>query len=543
VASFVETQGHAGDEGNFEALYDTYRGEVQRLASYLLRNAADAEDASQTVFLNVLRALRQGVRPAEPRAWLLAITRNVCFSRGRAAACRPDEVELDSERASEPVPDDGPTVEEIVGALSRMLPNQRTALILRDFRGARRSEICELLSMSPAGVETLLTRARASFREEIQAGEQPFDCADTRRLVEEQLAGLITVAGRHSLRTHLRHCAACSTLARAVRSSRGKLAALVFWPGDLISRLAAALSQAPTAIHVAAAVTSTAAIASVVIPAAVTQGLGPHAEGQTPPGPAVQAVPASRVTTTSDVSTASQAATVGVAAVAHRVFAHARPVHGKHGAAPDPRTARKRPRGHATHHTVRAARATPAVATPAVATPAAAVAAGAATTTGTSDRPAPAAPITIQQVSPHAAATAPAASQPVAASPRSPSPAVRPSSTKPNARQKSKPKPKPKLARRAPRRRGGGSRRPTGPAFVQAAAPAESMPSASDGSDNGAGQGYSSGSTPSSGAAQSSPQTSSDSTSAANSGGRSSDASSTASGNSSASNGSTPGGR
>ena len=72
---------------------------MQRLASYLLRNTADAEDASQTVFVNVLRALRQGSRPAEPRAWLMAITRNVCFSRRRAAAARPDEVELDPERA------------------------------------------------------------------------------------------------------------------------------------------------------------------------------------------------------------------------------------------------------------------------------------------------------------------------------------------------------------------------------------------------------------------------------------------------------------
>ena len=72
MASFVETHGHAADEGNFEALYTTYKSDVQRLASYLLRNATDAEDAAQTVFLNVLRALRQGVTPADPRAWLAA---------------------------------------------------------------------------------------------------------------------------------------------------------------------------------------------------------------------------------------------------------------------------------------------------------------------------------------------------------------------------------------------------------------------------------------------------------------------------------------
>ena len=244
MASFVETRGHAGDEGDFEALYETYKSDVQRLASYLLKNASDAEDAAQTVFLNVLRALRQGVTPSDPRAWLLAITRNVCFSRHRAAAARPSFVELDFEASEDPSGEETPSADEIVGALARMLPNQRTALILRDFRGVSRSEIGHLMALSPAAVEALLTRARAVFREELEAGEQPFVCAETRALVEKQLDGEITVADRHSLRSHLRHCGPCATLARAVRSSRGKLAGLIFWPFDLISRLAGAFSQA-----------------------------------------------------------------------------------------------------------------------------------------------------------------------------------------------------------------------------------------------------------------------------------------------------------
>jgi RNA polymerase sigma-70 factor (ECF subfamily) len=293
VASFADTSGHAGDERNFEALYETYRLDVQRLASYLLRNATDAEDAAQTVFLNVLRALRQGVTPADPRAWLLAITRNVCFSRKRALSARPLQVELEPELvSSEPDGDAGPSADEIVGALTRLLPNQRTALILRDFRGVSRPEIAQLMSITPVALEALLTRARAAFREELEAGEQPFACAETRDLVERQLDGLITVADRHSLRTHLRHCASCSTLARAVRSSRGKLAALLFWPGELISRLAAAFTQAPAAVHVAAALTSTAAIATVAIPVAISPSSpARHVEGRTAPGPAVAAAP------------------------------------------------------------------------------------------------------------------------------------------------------------------------------------------------------------------------------------------------------------
>src|SRR5439155_24317195 len=167
--------------------------------------------------------------------------------RTRAAAARPEEVELDLDAPSQNgngrhhEENGTPSADEIVGALARLLPNQRTALILRDFRGVPRAEIVELLSLSPTGVEALLTRARASFREELEADREPFACADTRALLELQLEGVITVAERHSVRAHLRHCSPGSTLARAIRSSRGKLAGLLRWPAEQSSRHAGAV--------------------------------------------------------------------------------------------------------------------------------------------------------------------------------------------------------------------------------------------------------------------------------------------------------------
>jgi RNA polymerase sigma factor (sigma-70 family) len=445
VASLVESQGYAGDEGNFEALYSTYRSDVQRLASYLLKNAADAEDASQTVFVNVLRALRQGVRPAEPRAWLMAITRNVCFSRRRAVSCRPAEVELDADQVPEALETDAPAVDDIVGALTRMLPNQRTALILRDFRGASHSEICELLELSPAGIETLLTRARISFREEMEAGDQPFDCTETRALVEQQLAGEITVSERHSLRTHLRHCGPCSALARAVRSSKGKLAGLLVSPVDLFQRLASALSQAPSVVHVAAAVTSTAAIATVAIPVVVTHvsASSSHLEGRAAPGTA--AVIASHETTASHTTASSAAA---VSAGATTLASHVRTSGVRH-----PHAAHA---GNAGAAARAAAGASVALAT---ATPAAQAAASTGVTT------APVSSI-VHQVSPHAAAPLPALKQPVAVPPRSPAPAVKPAKSSGRAR-KTKP---------AARHRPVEGRHPTDPAEKP---PASSDPLAS----------------------------------------------------------------
>jgi RNA polymerase sigma factor (sigma-70 family) len=450
VASLVEGHGQAGDEGNFEVLYRTYKTDVQRLASYLLRNAGDAEDASQTVFMNVLRALRQGVKPADPRAWLLAITRNVCFSRRRAAARRPDEVELDPETVGDSGNGGGPSADDIVGALARLLPNQRTALILRDFRGVPRAEISELLALSPTGVEALLTRARSSFREELEADAQPLDCAETRALVEQQLEGLITVAERQSLRAHLRHCSPCSTLARAVRSSRGKLAGLLFWPAELISRLASAFSQAPTAVHVAGALSAAAVVAGVAIPVAVLHDpAAAHVEGRPAPGPAVVVHPTS--------SGVTQLARFGSHAPTRTSLAHKPPAHARTHAAV---------RAHALRST----------------SPTAAVHS---TSAGTPSRPsATAAPMS--NSSQPAAAQGPTASQPTSTAPRWISPAARPSA---------KPKSKPKPARRAPKRRGNGRHAPSPPDQMPASAPpAATLPPPENGAENGAGPGFSAGS-------------------------------------------------
>ena len=465
MASFVETQGHGGDEGDFEALYSTYWHEVQRLASSLLRNATDAEDASQTVFVNVLRALRQGVQPADPRAWLLAITRNVCFSRRRAAAARPDEVELDPERVPEPDGNDGPTVEEIVGALARMLPNQRTALILRDFRGAPHNEICELLSLSPAGAETLLTRARVSFREEIEAGTQPFDSDETKTLVEQQLAGLITTAERHSLRTHLRHCSPCATLARALRSSRAKAAGVLFWPVELFSRLAGALSQAPTAAHVAAALTSSAAIATVAIPVAVSNApASNHVEGRTAPAlvAGARAAPSASPAPAAPLSRAPtrQSAHPGVAPVSHaapvHVHRHVRSstVHG--------RVTRKHEPSRAAHVQAAAVHA-PSTSRPVVTTSASGPQAEIASSSqqDSSHAAAPSPPLV--RVGPAAVpprslpAAVPPRSLPAAVPPRSPASGIRPRAMPPASRPRPKARPRlrPRFVRHFPVRRGG----------------------------------------------------------------------------------------
>ena len=50
----------------FEKLYQRHVGDVYRYALVVMRNPADAEDVTQTTFMNAYRALQAGEKPRRP---------------------------------------------------------------------------------------------------------------------------------------------------------------------------------------------------------------------------------------------------------------------------------------------------------------------------------------------------------------------------------------------------------------------------------------------------------------------------------------------
>jgi RNA polymerase sigma-70 factor, ECF subfamily len=150
----------------FERLYEQHRRDVYRFVLRDLRNPDDAEDVTQTAFLNAYRALKHGDEPEKPRAWLFAIAQNVTRRRFRSSASRPREVELDPELVSAPEAV-GPTAAEINDALGRLRPHYRSVLILREIGGLSYAEVAEHLGLSVAAVETLIFRARRALRTEL----------------------------------------------------------------------------------------------------------------------------------------------------------------------------------------------------------------------------------------------------------------------------------------------------------------------------------------------------------------------------------------
>jgi len=164
----VETNGRSHDT---EALYREHHAAVARLCRSLLRDRAEAEDATQQVFLAAHRALLNGSAPQEPLAWLLAVARHECYARFRQRAATPvptgDVPDGSAPDASAQVLRAGElaTVWEEVGQMPRA---QREAFLLREIRGLSYGQLAEELSLSTPSVRSLLLRARARLRHRLR---------------------------------------------------------------------------------------------------------------------------------------------------------------------------------------------------------------------------------------------------------------------------------------------------------------------------------------------------------------------------------------
>jgi len=151
--------------------------DVFTLARYLMRDAADAEDAVQECYLRALKHFDSYRGPAM-KPWLLAILRNVCkaeFAR-RTLQPQPADPEEDGQSASAPPlwqeapasPEtelfgrlDAETIRRLVAELP---PAFRETVVLRDINNLSYREIAEILGVPVGTVMSRLARARNLLR-------------------------------------------------------------------------------------------------------------------------------------------------------------------------------------------------------------------------------------------------------------------------------------------------------------------------------------------------------------------------------------------
>ncbi len=73
----------AGDVAAFDEIVRAYQGRIITLCRYLLGNAADADDATQDVFVKAFKNLKNFRPEAALYTWLYRIAVNTCIDRKR----------------------------------------------------------------------------------------------------------------------------------------------------------------------------------------------------------------------------------------------------------------------------------------------------------------------------------------------------------------------------------------------------------------------------------------------------------------------------
>jgi len=166
----------------FSAAALPYLDDVYALARYLLRDAADAEDAVQECYLRALRHFNTYRGPAM-KPWLLAILKNVCmaeFAR-RSRQPAPAETELDnneiplwqeldtSAEAALLRRADGDTIRRLLDGLPQPF---RETIVLREINDLSYREIADIVGAPVGTVMSRLARARAMLRTAWNAEER-----------------------------------------------------------------------------------------------------------------------------------------------------------------------------------------------------------------------------------------------------------------------------------------------------------------------------------------------------------------------------------
>jgi RNA polymerase sigma-70 factor (ECF subfamily) len=156
-----------GDEGAFGELLKRHQDAVYGFAWRLLKDAQEAEDVAQEVFLRLYRTAGRYRPEASLRTFLLRIAKNLCIDFFRRK--RPELMDQMPDISSPETPlgllEDAIDADRLEKAIADLPVNQRSAILLRHTEQLPYNRIAEIMDLTVGAVESLLVRARRTLRE------------------------------------------------------------------------------------------------------------------------------------------------------------------------------------------------------------------------------------------------------------------------------------------------------------------------------------------------------------------------------------------
>ena len=166
-ASVVEAAA-AGDGVALARIVRAHHDDMVRVCQVVCGDPHLAQDAAQAAWPLAWRKLTTLRDPDRLRPWLLAVAANearqMLRRQHRDRITTLEVADVGSDRAD---PASRPAETDLVRAVRRLPPDDRTLLALRYVAGFDATEIGRALGMSPSGVRSRLSRLVARLREEL----------------------------------------------------------------------------------------------------------------------------------------------------------------------------------------------------------------------------------------------------------------------------------------------------------------------------------------------------------------------------------------
>lgn len=166
-ASLLRAFCERGDRQAMNSLFARHADAAYRTALRLCRNAADAEDAVQTAFIEVLRRAAQFRGESAVKPWILGFVVNATRHKAREEGRRGAREERAARSEAAPA---APGASEVREAVQKLPDHYRAPVWLHYCEGLSSGEVAQALSLPENTVRSQLSRGVEQLREALAVG-------------------------------------------------------------------------------------------------------------------------------------------------------------------------------------------------------------------------------------------------------------------------------------------------------------------------------------------------------------------------------------
>lgn len=179
---FTNARHEIKEQDQFRSVVESHQDKVFSTCYGFLRNREDAEDATQEVFIEVFRSLKDFREEAKLSTWIyrIAVTKSLDMIRKKNRKKRFGQLKrvLGFENGENRLPDSKrPDPEQTLAeqersrilheAVGTLNDSQRIALTLSKLEGFSNAEVAGIMDISVSAVETLIHRAKKNLYDKL----------------------------------------------------------------------------------------------------------------------------------------------------------------------------------------------------------------------------------------------------------------------------------------------------------------------------------------------------------------------------------------